>query len=719
MASIVTSSQAVELTHEQDEKVKKHLQDMVAKCDSQTEMDTFTWKYCKQTLFSDLSIKVSAPNDKKRLKEFATKVILEKIELLKKKEEQAAKAVQELFASDEDEEEDSDDEDNIFGEDKEAADSNLSKTTAKKQKKKKGNNVIAGLNDDDSSSGSGSSSSSSSDDSISSDSSDSSDSEESASEDDSDEDGPYTIRQAKRFSDKTTPPKIAPEVAQLLDAYCSKAALRDTMNRIHFSNGRLGKGKITRTQIQAAYTLLRQLQDVVNGPDYERDEQIKELSRNFFEKIKFEDENSNNNNNNTDKSLAATATITVNETLINSLELIQTYAERLQIISMVEASNRIISGTKKKHENAMDTNYIDTKYRVLPCQISFVNSESGQWKKIERAVKTTQASIHNDKKLVLNKLYSIERSSELSRFEPFKALPNRKLLWYPVHSKGALAGILSLGLRVIPPDAPTTGLMFGKGIRLYDSVSRAVRDTEHYVYPITEKSIGNADATNDKIDGDDDDNNNSNNSDAIMVVDGEETDGKQPEEEQSNGKEAVNNEKGHEKVFLILCDVACGKQNEMRRSLYMQNAPPPYHSVKAIGQFNTTSNIPWTSTDMFAPELSIGPMHDTREQNSTKLKFNEYVIYDKGQVCMKYLVELDLKNPSEVVEEMIVESEAVVEKTTPTTTMMMDVDNNENIETTTAATMQTPVVETNGNGNIANTTTTESSSATLSANISP
>ena len=59
----------------------------------------------------------------------------------------------------------------------------------------------------------------------------------------------------------------------------------------------------------------------------------------------------------------------------------------------------------------------------------------------------------------------------------------------------------------------------------------------------------------------------------------------------------------------ILCDVACGKQNEMRRSLYMQNAPPPYHSVKAIGQFNTTSNIPWTSTDMFAPELSIGPMH--------------------------------------------------------------------------------------------------------------
>ena len=75
-----------------------------------------------------------------------------------------------------------------------------------------------------------------------------------------------------------------------------------------------------------------------------------------------------------------------NRRLINSLELIQAYARRLHIISAIEASHRIITGTKK-HENAVGVNYIDTKYRVLPCQISFVNSDSGHLKQIEQAVK--------------------------------------------------------------------------------------------------------------------------------------------------------------------------------------------------------------------------------------------------------------------------------------------------------------------------------------------
>ena len=96
----------------------------------------------------------------------------------------------------------------------------------------------------------------------------------------------------------------------------------------------------------------------------------------------------------------------------------------------------------------------------------------------------------------------------------------------------------------------------------------------------------------------------------------------------------------------------------------MEHAPPPYHSVKAIGQFNTTSNLAWTSTDIFSPELPLGPMHDTKEQFSTKLSFNEFIIYDKGQICMKYLVELNLA-PSQQTESM---------KTGNADTMMMEID---------------------------------------------
>ena len=75
------------------------------------------------------------------------------------------------------------------------------------------------------------------------------------------------------------------------------------------------------------------------------------------------------------------------------------------------------------------------------------------------------------------------------------------------HPKGALAGILSLGLRAIPPDAPTTGLLFGKGIRLYDRAEvAAVRDTEKYCTPYeTTSKADKSDAKDNGMDVDEDD----------------------------------------------------------------------------------------------------------------------------------------------------------------------------------------------------------------------
>ena len=55
---------------------------------------------------------------------------------------------------------------------------------------------------------------------------------------------------------------------------------------------------------------------------------------------------------------------------------------------------------------------------------------------------------------------------------------------------------------------------------------------------------------------------------------------------------------------------------------------------------------------------------DTKEHFSTKLSFNEYIVYDKGQICMKYLVELNLA-PSQQTESI---------KTGIANAMMMDID---------------------------------------------
>lgn len=65
------------------------------------------------------------------------------------------------------------------------------------------------------------------------------------------------------------------------------------------------------------------------------------------------------------------------------------------------------------------------------------------------------------------KIFRISRQGEAERFEPHKALGNRRLLF---HGSGVTnyLGILAQGLRIAPPEAPTTGYMFGKGVYFAD-----------------------------------------------------------------------------------------------------------------------------------------------------------------------------------------------------------------------------------------------------------
>jgi len=56
----------------------------------------------------------------------------------------------------------------------------------------------------------------------------------------------------------------------------------------------------------------------------------------------------------------------------------------------------------------------------------------------------------------------VERPGEAERFKPYTALGNQQLLWHGSRLTNWV-GIISQGLRIAPPEAPSTGYMFGKG----------------------------------------------------------------------------------------------------------------------------------------------------------------------------------------------------------------------------------------------------------------
>ena len=113
-----------------------------------------------------------------------------------------------------------------------------------------------------------------------------------------------------------------------------------------------------------------------------------------------------------------------------------------------------------------------------------------EFKTLETYVRNTHAATHNmytleiedvsdfpvSQKICLkfmsSQIFKIARNGEEAKFEKFKKMDNRMLLWHGSRTTN-YAGILSQGLRIAPPEAPVTGYMFGKGVYFADMVSKS------------------------------------------------------------------------------------------------------------------------------------------------------------------------------------------------------------------------------------------------------
>ena len=69
----------------------------------------------------------------------------------------------------------------------------------------------------------------------------------------------------------------------------------------------------------------------------------------------------------------------------------------------------------------------------------------------------THAPTHTGFSLTLRDAFALRREGEAERYEPYKELPGRTLLWHGSRLTN-FVGILRNGLRVAPKEAPVTGV---------------------------------------------------------------------------------------------------------------------------------------------------------------------------------------------------------------------------------------------------------------------
>lgn len=215
-------------------------------------------------------------------------------------------------------------------------------------------------------------------------------------------------------------------------------------------------------------------------------------------------------------------------------------------------------------------------YKKLNCGISSLPRDSSDYKLIERYLKKTHAPTH-DWELELEDAFRIDREGERDAYMPRKSnLKNCMLLWHGSRVSNFL-GILSTGLRIAPPEAPSTGYMFGKGIYLADLGSKGSK----YCNASNEYAMG----------------------------------------------------------LMLLSEVALGEVYETEKA--EENAPKGKDSTKGVGMYKYSTEYEQWGDGVIVPcgglDLESGIPSKIEKDY---LKYNEYIVYKTNQVKLQFLVKV-------------------------------------------------------------------------------
>jgi poly [ADP-ribose] polymerase len=128
----------------------------------------------------------------------------------------------------------------------------------------------------------------------------------------------------------------------------------------------------------------------------------------------------------------------------------------MKALADIEVAIKVLN-TKSSIENP-----IDRAYQQLDCVLKPLDINDDNYKLISKYLHKTHASTHNTYKMKILDIFDVYKQLEHDRFKDFG---NKMLLWHGSRISN-WAGILSQGLKIAPPEAPSTGYMVRK-VKIY------------------------------------------------------------------------------------------------------------------------------------------------------------------------------------------------------------------------------------------------------------
>ncbi|KAI6205296.1 Poly [ADP-ribose] polymerase [Aphelenchoides besseyi] len=354
----------------------------------------------------------------------------------------------------------------------------------------------------------------------------------------------------KKKKSVDVPSKLDDRVKGAIDLICDMSAMERQLKAMNFDSKKTPLGKLTKAQIQSGFKILAEIEECLKNGDHSR---LSELSSAFYTKIPH--------------NWGMTTPLVLSQPMMvrAELDLLETLAE-VQIAA--EAMKEENTEVEKKHPS-------DINYERLNCPLKPLDKDHKNYKLAEQYLTNTQGRTHHLNLKLLN-VFEIDRPGESDVFKD--DLENQTLLWHGSRISNWF-GILYKGLKIAPPEAPSTGYMFGKGIYFADCVSKSA----NYCYAYRER------------------------------------------------------------CFMTLAQVALGNMRPLKDADYeASNLPEGFHSTMGVGrQYPNEENTETLQFgDGHNVKVPCGKLVERKDEECC-LEYNEYIVYDTSQIRLRLLLEIE------------------------------------------------------------------------------
>ncbi|XP_042478421.1 poly [ADP-ribose] polymerase 2 [Macadamia integrifolia] len=345
--------------------------------------------------------------------------------------------------------------------------------------------------------------------------------------------------------------RLEPRIAKFISLICNTSMMKQQMLEIGYNAEKLPLGKLSKTTILKGYDVLKRIADVVGQSNRK---QLELLSGEFYTVIPHD-----------------FGFKKMSEFVINTPQKLKQKLEMVEALGEIEVATRLLEDDIEKQEDPLYSNY-----QRLHCELTSLEVDSEEFSVIEKYMQNTHAKTHSNYTVDIVQIFRISREGEEERFKKFSTTPNRMLLWHGSRLTN-WTGILSQGLRIAPPEAPSTGYMFGKGVYFADMFSKSA----NYCYASDVTRTG----------------------------------------------------------VLLLCEVALGEMAELLTANYnADKLPAGKLSTKGIGTTAPDSSEFQTLNDGVIVPLGMPKAQPVPKGH---LLYNEYIVYNVEQIQMRYVIQVN------------------------------------------------------------------------------